>query len=222
MKYALVDGNRVEAAPGIKGHCSFCGSVMYAKCGKLISWHWSHRSKRDCDSWWENETQWHRDWKSCFPEHFQEVIHIDESNGERHIADVKTSGGVVIEFQNSPIAQDELESREKFYANMLWIVNGDREGTLGKENFGVDLATRYVVLCDDPVQIRLTTYASTRLFKRWAYSDVQVLMDFGEAQLWRVEEFDSDNNELIITMVQKQNLLEMHGGNFAEGDSDDT
>jgi len=45
-------------------------------------------------------------------------------NNEVHRADVYTNQGITIEFQNSPISIDELKSREKFYSQMIWIVNG--------------------------------------------------------------------------------------------------
>lgn len=98
---------------------------MTAKCGPIVSWHWAHAARPRCDSWWENETEWHRNWKGRFPVHQQEVIHY-APDGEKHIADVKTARGTVVELQNSPIALAELSSRENFYGDMIWIVNGDR------------------------------------------------------------------------------------------------
>ena len=41
-----------------------------------------------------------------------------------HIADVKTDRGIVIEFQHSFLHRNERESREKFYQNMVWVVDG--------------------------------------------------------------------------------------------------
>jgi competence protein CoiA len=97
---------------------------MLAKSGpKVVTPYWSHIGKRRCDAWWENETEWHRRWKSCFPAGQREIVHFDEA-GEKHVADVKTSRGMVIEFQNSPMPLDELRAREAFYGKMMWIVNG--------------------------------------------------------------------------------------------------
>ena len=86
-----------------------------------------------CDHWWENETQWHRDWKNCFPEEWQEVVNFAEDR-EKHIADVKTPSGLVIEFQRSAKKPEEQFSREQFYKNMIWIVDGTRLKT-DRENF---------------------------------------------------------------------------------------
>ncbi len=123
MKYAIVNNEKSEAAPRLKGFCQFCGSPVISKCGSLKIWHWAHCNDSNCDPWHENETEWHQKWKNCFPVQNQEIIHYDEMNNEKHIADVKTNNGMIIEFQNSPIKYSELQAREKFYKNMFWIVN---------------------------------------------------------------------------------------------------
>lgn len=98
---------------------------MLAKSGpKVTTPYWSHIGRRDCDAWWENETEWHRRWKSYFPAAEREIVHFDEA-GEKHVADVKTSRGMVIECQNSDMSLDELRARETFYGKMMWIVNGE-------------------------------------------------------------------------------------------------
>jgi hypothetical protein len=125
MQFALVNGIKTQAMPGGKGICPCCESETIAKCGKYKIWHWSHKSQKNCDSWWENETEWHRQWKSYFPIENQEVVHKDIDSGEKHIADVKTFNGMVIEFQNSPINVEELKARENFYKRVIWIVNGE-------------------------------------------------------------------------------------------------
>jgi hypothetical protein len=125
MQYATVDKLRAAPAPKLNGTCPACGNPMIAKCGSKVVWHWAHAGRVHCDPWWENETEWHRAWKSCFPTEQREIIKFD-SEGEKHIADVQTPSGMVIEFQNSPISIEELRSREQFYRDMLWIVNAKR------------------------------------------------------------------------------------------------
>ncbi len=124
MKFSYVDGIKVEAFKGGVGKCICCGNETIAKCGSKRINHWAHKTLIDCDPWWENETPWHREWKNRFPNDWQEVIHFDDKSGEKHIADVKTKNGIIIEFQNSPMSLEELESREKFYKNVVWILNG--------------------------------------------------------------------------------------------------
>ena len=89
-------------------------------------WHWAHSSKKHCDSWWENEGEWHRKWKNYFPEECQEIRMQDKKTEEFHIADIQLKNGLVIELQNSAISIDEMRSRENFYENMIWIVNAEK------------------------------------------------------------------------------------------------
>jgi len=44
--------------------------------------------------------------------------------GEVHRADIKTPTGIVIEVQHSTMTDEERESREAFYGNLIWIVDG--------------------------------------------------------------------------------------------------
>lgn len=71
------------------------------------------------------ESPWHRNWKKAFPKDFREVGFTDGS-GELHRADIHTTCGTTIEFQNSPISLDELMSRESFYPKLVWVLNGKK------------------------------------------------------------------------------------------------
>jgi len=126
MKFALVDNNKTAATKGAKGFCPVCGSELIAKCGNIKLHHWAHKGNRICDPWWENETEWHRLWKNNFPVDWQEVILHDEQTGEKHIADIRTTHGLVIEFQHSHLKPEERISRESFYKNIVWVVDGTR------------------------------------------------------------------------------------------------
>lgn len=123
MQYALVDGARREAFPGGRGVCPVCGAAAIAKCGPRILHHWAHASRRNCDPWWENETEWHRAWKNLFPANCREVCHI-APDGEIHRADIKTPTGIVIEVQHSAMTDAERQSREAFYGNLVWVIDG--------------------------------------------------------------------------------------------------
>ena len=74
MKYALKLDERIEATPKASAICPCCRTEVIAKCGNRKVWHWAHKTKQTCDHWWENETQWHRDWKDKFSERWQEVV----------------------------------------------------------------------------------------------------------------------------------------------------
>ena len=123
LQYALVDGSRAEAFPNANGQCATCGAQMIAKCGPRVIHHWAHAGRRDCDPWWENETEWHRNWKSLFPQEYREVSHT-APDGEIHRADIKTPTGIVIEVQHSAMMDAERIARESFYGNLVWVIDG--------------------------------------------------------------------------------------------------
>lgn len=125
MQYALVNDSKTTALPKTRGVCVFCSDQVQSKCGKIKIWHWSHKAERNCDEWFEPETEWHRNWKLNFEKENTEVI--IKKGEKRHIADVYTKQGIVIELQNSPIDVETIKAREIFYGErMLWIINGHK------------------------------------------------------------------------------------------------
>ncbi len=123
MQYALVNSERHEAFPGGQGECPTCGSPTLAKCGPRVIHHWAHAGRKDCDPWWENETTWHREWKNLFPVECREISYT-ATDGEIHRADIVTHSGIVIEVQHSQMTDYERLSREAFYQNLVWIIDG--------------------------------------------------------------------------------------------------
>ncbi|MFX1733918.1 CoiA-like domain protein [Paraburkholderia sp. A1RI_3L] len=123
MQFAIVEDERREAFPGGHGNCPTCGAPTVAKCGPRVMHHWAHASRRDCDPWWENETPWHREWKNLFPADCREISHV-APDGEIHRADIKTPTGIVIEVQHSAMTDAERISREAFYGNLVWVIDG--------------------------------------------------------------------------------------------------
>lgn len=73
-----------------------------------------------------SESPWHRNWKLAFPPQFREKIFFSELQNCHHRADIHTPCGTTIEFQHSPISLQELKSREDFYSNLVWIVDGKK------------------------------------------------------------------------------------------------
>lgn len=123
MQYALIHGIRSMAVKKANGICPICSDPVIAKCGPRIIHHWAHKGRRDCDPWWENETEWHRSWKNLFSEECREISHT-APNGEIHRADIKTPSGIYIEVQHSSMTDEERISRENFYQNLIWIIDG--------------------------------------------------------------------------------------------------
>jgi competence CoiA-like predicted nuclease len=64
--------------------------------------------------------------ENLFPKEWQEIVHKDSATEEKHIADIKTDKGFVIEFQRSSIPPAEIKKRENFYKNMVWVIDGTR------------------------------------------------------------------------------------------------
>jgi competence CoiA-like predicted nuclease len=127
MKFAKEpsSGKKIIATPKAVGICYCCQEAMIAKCGDIKIHHWAHKTLQECDHWWENETNWHRQWKDRFPIEWQEIVKRDADIGEKHIADIYNPiKDLVIEFQNSPIKGQEIQAREKYYKRMLWLLNG--------------------------------------------------------------------------------------------------
>ena len=179
MKFALINGQRQEAQPNLSGECPTCGHLMVAKCGEVKIWHWAHRGHRHCDPWWENETEWHRTWKGQFPDSWQEVRHPAE-NGIKHIADVKTEHGWVIEFQHSYIQPEERRSRDSFYPKLCWVVDGTRRKR-DREQFAKALNEGTRVRTKSPVW--RVHWDKCGLLREWTGSSALIFFDFGDQQM---------------------------------------
>lgn len=217
MKYALVDGVKAEAKKGAKGLCQCCHSELMAKCGEWKAHHWAHKSKRDCDIWWENEGPWHRAWKEKFPEAWQEVIHQDVS-GERHIADVKTESGWVIELQHSFLNPEERRSRSSFYPKLVWIVDGMRRKR-DRKQFENAIGRGRRLPGNIPIFLIYFPNECT-LLREWRGNNGLVFLDFyDEAQnenskLWMLFP-ETSGGDLFVSVLSRVNLIELHNtGSF--------
>ena len=193
MRFALLNDERIEPTKGAKGVCPCCGSELVARCGEIKVHHWAHKKKCD-DHWWENETEWHRNWKNQFPKEWQEIIQRDES-GEKHIADVKTSSGWTIEFQHSPISKEERDSRDYFYNKLIWIVDGTRRKTDIKQFESLIQHAHPLIYPEFPKDYRL--------IREWGSSQSLVFVDFGTDELWLI------NNNDCISAFSRNSFVEM-------------
>ncbi|WP_437618553.1 competence protein CoiA [Sorangium sp. So ce1151] len=204
MKFAIVNGAPTEPKPKVAGTCVNCGAEMVSKCGRVKVWHWAHKWNPPCDPWWESETEWHRAWKNLFPNDWQEVPSVDPQTGERHVADVKNPNGLVIELQNSPISVDERASRERFYKEMIWVVNGKR-GELDERYFDMG---RSGPIQTNPLAYRIEWFGHGRLLHNWAPLNANVYLDFGKEHLWRLVSFDPAKKVGVVGPVPKATFIE--------------
>jgi competence protein CoiA len=181
MKFALVNGQRQEAQPNLSGKCPTCDHSMVPKCGEVKMWHWAHQGRRFCDAWWENETEWHRKWKAEFPDAWQEIVRRAD-DGTKHIADIETEHGRAIEFQHSSIRPEERRSRDAFYRQLVWVVDGTRR----KRD-----AAQFASAWGDGTPVgkafpKQRLYADDcALLREWTGSLAPIFFDFGGGQvLW--------------------------------------
>lgn len=187
MKFALFNEQRIEATKGVKGFCPACGAELIANCGEIKIHYWRHKGKRNCDLWWENETEWHRAWKNHFSQEWQEKVHFDEKSSEKHIADVKTDSGWVLEFQYSHIDPEERLSRNSFYPKLVWVLNGLRRQR-DKPAFH-RIRDEYAILSIDPRFEHVMGANDCRLIKEWHETNALIFMDF--------QDVDKENRAII-------------------------
>jgi hypothetical protein len=212
MKFAVINGQRHGAQPRLSGQCPSCGRPTIAKCGEVRIWHWAHQGSRVCDPWWENETEWHRAWKERFPVEWQEVVHVAE-NGTKHIADVKTERGWVIEFQHSCIEPDERQSRGAFYPKLVWVVDGTRRKRDQKQfveavNNGARVAPNLPI-----VKVRSDECA---LLREWVGNSSPIFFDFGSEQaLWWLIA-GRPGGPAYVGPISRGSFIEMHRGGVTQ------
>lgn len=216
MKFALFDGQRQEAQPNLSGECPGCGQPMVAKCGEVRIWHWAHQGTSLCDPWWENETEWHRNWKNQFPDRWQEFVYRAD-NGEKHVADVRTDHGWVIEFQHSYIKPEERRSRDAFYGKLVWVVDATR-----RKSDGAQFAE--ALQAGTPVggnpHVRRVRLDECRLLREWSGSPAPIFFDFGnEPMLWWLLARRPDE-PAYVALFPRSGFIEIHHGKGPEGAHD--
>jgi competence protein CoiA len=218
MKFAFVNEQRQESQPNLIGKCQGCGNPMIARCGEIRVWHWAHRGRRHCDSWWENESQWHRDWKGQFPVEWQEIVH-HAKDGERHIADVKTDAGWVIEFQHSYIKPEERRSREGFYPKLIWVVDGLRRKR-DKAGFQRAWNHHYTHSQAEDSPGRVVYSDDGALLRDWVGGRAHVFFDLGDEQvLWWLAP-NPKNEWAIVARISRAEFIEAHRPTMTKGASD--
>lgn len=226
MLWALDEKEKkIEAVPGKDGTCPLCKGKVFSKCGEVNVWHWAHFKAGNCDSWYEPETHWHLHWKMTFGKENTEVV--IKKNEKRHIADVLTSKGVVIELQNSPIQKSIIREREIFYGEkMLWIVNGIQfahnfriwEYTREEINVNIDYSDRnrhFRPRDESQNEIGIGEKSFSWSYARRSWKDVKrpVFIDFGEDLLFWIRG-GMGNSKGRGDFVSKEKFIKKYGGNF--------
>ena len=212
MHFALLNGARVEPEKGLAGAvCPICKQPVRARCGEERVKHWAHKSVIDCDPWLEPETEWHRRWKNRFGD-MQEQMH--ENGGTRHVADVKTTDGTIVEFRHNAISRAGCATREAFFGKtMFWVVDCARNSRLAerlKEN-------RYRLRTSNVLgYVMQSTREPEKCFpKVWAESRRFVFLDYGNPELMCI--FPGRmRGQLLCMAMQKDEFVECINGGHAK------
>lgn len=192
MIWAIKNNEKIKASPKQRAICQKCNNEVIAKCGEIKIWHWTHKKGFICDFFKEPESEWHIEWKELFPKEFQEVVTQSNQGLNRHRADIKTKNGIVIEFQNSPISNEDILKREKHYKNMIWILNGK---TIAKN------IIFYVK------QFKWKWYSG---FFDGSSLSIPIYIDKGNEFLYRLDDLDSNVGN--FTKISKDAFIIQHGG----------
>ncbi len=140
------DNNRVYADTVGKGtscFCPACNEPLRLRKGSKIRPHFAHLPNTECYYGIDKDykSEWHIRMQDYFPRENQEVRFEDENTGERHIADVYLpAANMVLEFQHSPISEEEFMSRTLFHINhdrrIVWLFDestpNPQKGNLGR------------------------------------------------------------------------------------------
>lgn len=148
MLYANANGEKSLPAKGLRGVCPACGEVVSAKCGPIVTHHWSHLAGSECDPWAEKIGPWHLSWQNLVEAESVEVVLAP------HRADILGNEDVVVELQHSAISAEDISAREAFYGNMVWLFDATERFDLlntGRRTFFSLLRTKHIPLCTKPV-----------------------------------------------------------------------
>jgi len=165
MLTGLYSEQLVEATRAFRGKnvlCPFCSSegkeaILTPVCGNKVTHHWRHKISTQCDTWAEKRmTKWHYDWQLNFPIENREIVITRDV--QKHRADIVFNDNhgntFIIEIQHSPISITDIEKRESFYGNMMWIL----DFTENLKNFGyinhINNMNDKRVLCDEASVIK--------------------------------------------------------------------
>lgn len=137
-------GNRVYADScemGCTCYCPVCNEELRLRKGTRNKAHFAHKQDTEClfgrDQ--DYKTEWHIRMQEYFPREACEVRFVDDETGEIHIADVfLAESNTVLEFQHSPISEQEFISRTAFHLKngrrIIWLF--DESSTSKESNFG--------------------------------------------------------------------------------------
>lgn len=125
------EGKRVyadSAEKDTKCFCPVCNEELRLRKGGKNRPHFAHKQDTECQYGKDQDykSEWHIRMQEYFPREACEVRFTDDETGEVHIADVFLEDSkTVLEFQHSPISEDEFKSRTIFHLKngrrIVWL-----------------------------------------------------------------------------------------------------
>lgn len=114
-------------------YCPNCNEELIQRHGLTNEHCFAHKKGTECDAW-GCMGEWHNAWQDSFPEDCREIYLSTKE--EKHRADVYINN-VILEFQDSPISNEELHKRINFYTKkgtLVFIFNVKRKFIRVKED----------------------------------------------------------------------------------------
>lgn len=146
------EGERVyadSAEKDTKCFCPVCNEELRLRKGGKNRPHFAHKQDTECQYGKDQDykSEWHIRMQEYFPREACEVRFADDKTGEVHIADVFLEDSkTVLEFQHSPISEDEFKSRTFFHLKnkrrIVWLFDESSkslDSTYGRFRYDEDI-----------------------------------------------------------------------------------
>ena len=146
------EGKRVYAdsvEKDTKCFCPVCNEELRLRKGGKNRPHFAHKQDTECQYGKDQDykSEWHIRMQEYFPREACEVRFTDDETGEVHIADVFLEDSkTVLEFQHSPISEDEFMSRTIFHLKnerrIVWLFDESSkslDSTYGRFRYDEDI-----------------------------------------------------------------------------------
>ncbi len=204
------DGNRLFASSGVhytECYCPVCGETLRHRQGNHNMHHFAHLPNSRCtygkDS--DGKCEWHIRMQALFsPDAIEYRFNDPETGKVKHIADVfLENSNTVIEFQHSPISDEDFLSRTNFHLlsgrRIVWIFDERKPDSFwGKLKVGPFRESDYRFIWSRP---RKVLSSGPALTSKIQFSDYSVCLSIrdGDNEVMRINSWDIDSK--MTTLV---------------------
>ena len=197
-----------------EGFCPCCGKSLNARAGEIRRPHWAHTSVERCDEWWENEEEWHYEWRKLIDitEHSCEVDieNVLEKDNVRHFYDARINNRLSIILRRGKLSEDQIQQYESFFGDMLWIVEAKKSNITRFHRMKDSGVIREIAKRRGCYSMRR---GETGFYEKWAKCKAPVVLDFGENEkneknLWVILPNNDERVFRYIINFSKKELLD--------------